>query len=244
MGACTRTGLLDPETSWIVDGKLIVTDNGNNRVLIWNTIPSTNNIPADVVLGQQDFTHCTANDINNDGTSDNASQNTLSGPAGVWSDGVRLVVLDTGNNRVVIWNSFPKSNFTPADIVLGQSNFTNITANNDNQDGNIDASASSRTLSGPYDGVYSNGIQLFIADSDNNRILVWNTFPTSSFAKADIVLGQSNFTNITANDDNQDGTPDVQPSARTLDFPTGIFKFSDKLIVADNNNRYLIYKSN
>jgi len=33
----------------------------------------------------------------------------------------------------------------------------------------------------PYDGVFSNGTQLFVDDQMNNRILVWNTFPTANF---------------------------------------------------------------
>ena len=36
--------------------KLLVCDKDNNRVLIWNTVPTTNGQPADVVVGQTDFT--------------------------------------------------------------------------------------------------------------------------------------------------------------------------------------------
>jgi hypothetical protein len=36
--------------------KLVVSDSTNNRVLIWNSIPTANGVPADVVLGQPDFT--------------------------------------------------------------------------------------------------------------------------------------------------------------------------------------------
>src|ERR1700690_2661797 len=40
---------------------LFVVDEANNRVLIWNSIPTQNNQPADVVLGQSDFVSATAN---------------------------------------------------------------------------------------------------------------------------------------------------------------------------------------
>ena len=36
-------------------GKIFVVDQGNNRVLIWNKLPSNNGVPADLVLGQKDF---------------------------------------------------------------------------------------------------------------------------------------------------------------------------------------------
>ncbi len=45
-----------PQGVWIQGSKLFVADTQNNRVLIWNTIPTQNNQPADVVLGQPDFT--------------------------------------------------------------------------------------------------------------------------------------------------------------------------------------------
>ena len=240
-GGCSANGLEFPETLWAANGKLVVTDTDHNRVLIWNSIPSSNNVPADIVLGQQDFTHCAANDTDNDGASDGVSAATLNSPAGVWTDGTRLVVLDWSNNRALIWNTFPTSNFTPADVVLGQSNFVNNRANDDNQDGTVDTTPTARTLDSPYDGVYSNGRQLYITDTDNNRVLIWNTFPTSNFTPADVVLGQADFTLKAANDSDGDGTTD-SASAQTLDFPTGVYLSGSQLIVADtNNHRYLIY---
>ena len=244
---CTGTNLSDPQTLWAVDGKLIVTDSDNHRVLIWNSIPTSNNQPADVVLGQQSFTNCAANDLNDDGTPDTPSASTMRLPAGVWSDGTRLVVLDSSNNRALIWNSFPTTNFAPADLVLGQSDFVHVTANDDDQNDVIDAPgnvATARTMQFPYAGVYSNGVQLFIADNGNNRLLVWNSFPTSSFAPANVVLGQGDFIHKTQNDDNQDNVADASPSARTLRGPTGVNQVGTQLSVSDlNNSRVLIYDS-
>ena len=45
-----------PQGVWVQNGKLFVADTGNNRVMIWNSIPSKNNQPADLVLGQPNFT--------------------------------------------------------------------------------------------------------------------------------------------------------------------------------------------
>ena len=239
-----NSGLTSPETSIAVDGKLIVTDSDSNRVLIWNSIPTVNGTPADIVLGQNDLAHNEPNDDNQDGTADaNPTARTLSSPSGVWSDGTRVVVLDYENNRALIWNTFPTANFTPADVVLGQGDFTHNTSNDDDQDGTEDSMPSDRTLNYPYDGVFCKNDQLFIADYDNNRVLVWNTFPTTNFAPADVVLGQVDFTGSTANDADNDGTEDATPSATTLYEPKGIYIEGDKLIVADGGNyRYLIYE--
>src|SRR5262249_41122572 len=57
-----------------------------------------------------------------------ASSSTFTGSVnGVWSDGRRLAVA-TGN-RVLIWNLVPTRDFEPADLVLGQSNFSSDAPN-------------------------------------------------------------------------------------------------------------------
>ncbi len=242
--ACTRTGLTNPESIEVVAGKLIVADSNNNRVLIWNRIPATNGVPADVVLGQNSFTTCVSNDDDQDGAIDGPTDRTLYYPAGVWSNGKRLIVADTKNNRVLIWNSIPTANFTPADVVLGQGDFTHMDYNDDNQDGVPDANPTSRTLDYPY-FLDSNGTQLFVADCSNHRVLIWNSIPIANFTPADVVLGQGDFTHNQANDDDQDGVANyLSPTARTLFSPTGLLVYGKKLFVADRDNtRYLIFES-
>jgi hypothetical protein len=230
--ACTATGLNEPESFIVVDGKLIIADSGNNRVLIWNQIPTTNGKAADLVVGQNSFTTCFSNDDNQDGASDaNPSQRTLDFPTGVWSDGTKLVIGDERNNRVLIWNTFPTSNFKKATLVLGQNSFTRNSANDDNQDGTPDATASSRTLNDPYVGITSNGTQLILTDSDNNRILIWNEFPTKNFARADVVLGQEDFSDT-----------DDDATSKTFNYPAGLLLVGNQLIVSDvDNHRYLVF---
>lgn len=240
---CTAEGLWSPEAMEIVNDTLIVADTNNSRVLIWNSVPtSANAMPADLVLGQGSMTNCTANDDDQDGWDGSASARTLSEPTAVWSDGERLVVADADNHRILIWNTFPAEDFQPAEIVLGQSDFSSTTANDDDQDGAQDR-PSARTLSFPYHGVWSNGLQLFVSDSGNQRVLIWNHFPTDNFQAADVVLGQSDFANNVINDDDQDGSEDPVPSARTLRWPVGGFLYRDKTVVLDGNYRALVFNA-
>ena len=75
---------------------LVVPDRNNNRVLIWNSLP-TSNVPPDLVLGQPDFIQ------NNPGT----GPNQMNWPVGASVGGGRLAVADTDNNRILLWDAFP-----------------------------------------------------------------------------------------------------------------------------------------
>jgi hypothetical protein len=217
-GGCTQTGVI-PVDVFTASGKIAAADYGSNhnRVLLYNSIPTSNNQPADVVLGQPDFTTCTAT----------ATATGLNGPVGVWADGTRIVVADSTNNRVLIWNTWPTSNGQAANIVLGQAN---MTANSANAGG----SAAANTLNVPYH-VESNGTQLFVADLANNRVLVWNTFPTQNQQAADGVIGQPNFTTTAALN---------PPTSASLNNPYGVKIHGTKMLVSDGNNaRVLVYVS-
>jgi len=219
--ACTRNGLNLPESSYMAAGKLVVADTRNNRVMIWKSIPAMDGAPADLVLGQTDFISCAPNG----GGAPNASN--FNFPTAIWTDGTRLAVVDGNDSRVLIWNSFPTASNQPADLVLGQPNFTNVLANV----GGAASAPSASSLNNPWDGVFSNGIQLFVADQGNNRVLIWNSFPTTIGQPADVVLGQINFASSVA-----------ASGVSGFNWPAGVFLYGKQLIVPDsNNNRYLIF---
>lgn len=197
---------------------MVVADTSNNRVLIWNTIPTSTDQAADLVLGQPNFT---SNTVNYGGS---VTSQTLSGPQGVYSDGTRLFVGDTGNNRVLIWNTFPTSNQQAASVVLGQSGFTTGTA----------GSVSSTSLSGPT-GVYSTGTELFVADTGYNRVIFWTSMPTSNGTAANFAIGQKNLTSKAAN---KGGI-----SAATASAPTMVHGDGTHLYVADSGNNRVLYFS-
>jgi len=206
------------------DGKLVASDISGNRVYIWNSIPTTSGVAPDVILGQQSTARCAANDVNDDGVSESApTASTLSRPAGVWSDGTRLVIADRNNNRVLIWNSFPTSNFQPANLVLGQPDF--ITAEAPLLGENATEMSSPRS-------VYSNGNQLFL--SVGERILIWDSWPTNNEQAANRVLGHADLI----------GDIDNLGNNALLGQPQGLAVDGNKLLVVDNSNeRVLIFEA-
>ena len=174
--------LLAPRGVWIHAAKLFVADTGQNRVFIWNQIPSESHQPPDVTLGQQKATDTKRN------SGHVVSASTLHYPSGIWSDGQRLIIADAWNHRVLIWNTFPKENGQPADVVLGQPDFS---SNQPNIVG-ISNDPSSKSLNWPY-GVFSDGKKLWIADTGNRRVLLYHSIPQTSYKEADDVIGKATF---------------------------------------------------
>jgi uncharacterized protein (TIGR03437 family) len=195
--SATQNNLRQP-TAVASDGvHLVVADTNHNRVLIWNSIPTTNNQPADVVVGQPNFTSTSIPGA----TTPTASS--LRSPQGVWIQNGKLYIADTGYNRVLIYNHIPATNGEAADIALGAPNLTTAVqpnlltnVNNPNFDANSNANASN--MYNPV-SVTSDGVHLFVTDLGNNRVLIWNSIPTSSGAPADVEVGQPDMVSTAAN---------------------------------------------
>ena len=142
-------------------GKLAVTDRFNNRVLIWNSIPTTNT-PPDLVLGQPSFT------THNSGTGLNNMD--FPGQVIITPDG-KVLVADSDNNRVLVWTSFPTSSGQSADYALPVTNYVNFGD------------------SWPW-GVWSDGTKVIVTATVAKAVLFWNSFPGPSSAP-DVVLTSS-----------------------------------------------------
>ncbi|MGH9697212.1 MAG: hypothetical protein ACRD5Z_23920, partial [Bryobacteraceae bacterium] len=170
---------------------LFVADLGFNRVLIWNSIPTVNDQPADVVLGQTDMTRSGANDAAVCGSNKiglpTINLNTgqllslgpcvanLNFPRFALSDGRRLFVADGGNDRVLVYNAIPTANGTNADIVLGEPDFTTnivtsqaigIVSTAIDNTGAVDVTPTPTSLA--FDGT-----NLYVSDPYNRRVLVF-----------------------------------------------------------------------
>lgn len=145
------------------DGKrLVVPDRFNNRVLIWNSLP-TGNTPPDLVLGQKDFI------ANNSGS----GLDQLNWPVSVSvSPDGKLAVADTMNFRILLWNSFPTKNGQPADIVLS---------------GRDGGGPNKKEIVWPW-GVWTDGKKLAVASTRASAALIWNSFPTQNDTPPDIYL--------------------------------------------------------
>ena len=174
---------LAPRGVHVVNNMLFVSDTGQNRVFIWKTLPTSLNQEPDVVLGQENVTEAGRN------AGGKVSAKTLQYPSGIWSDGTRLIVADAWNHRVLIWHQLPTQNGQAADTVLGQPTFES----NEVNVAGISKDPSAQTMHWPY-GVFSDGKQLWVADTGNRRILHYKNIPTENYAHADQVIGKPNFT--------------------------------------------------
>ncbi len=230
-------------TAVATDGHILaVADTNNNRVLIWNTIPSTVNAPANIVLGQADFTSRPTTQVVN--------ANSLRGPQGVWIQNGKLFVADTGNYRVLIWNTIPTVNNKAADLVLGQPNFT--TANQPPVT-KANPPTSATQLSNPV-SVTADGSHVFVSDLGFNRVLIWNSIPTSNDQAADVVIGQPDMSSSAPNNSGSlcgssstidaNGNTVYPACANTLNFPRFALSDGTRLFVADGgNDRILIFNN-
>jgi hypothetical protein len=200
---------------------LAVADAWNHRVLIWHSLPSAINQPADVVLGQADFVSVSAN---RGGGAPRAD--TLNWCYGVAILGSRLVVCDTGNRRVLIWNEIPRHNGTPADLVLGQ---TVMTCRDENGGHSIDLYG----MRWPHSAALC-GDTLFISDAGNNRVMAWTRMPVENGAPCDYLLGQ---TDPTACEHNR---ANYWPDAVSVNMPYACTAFADGIAVADTASSRLL----
>lgn len=177
--------ILAPRGVAVCDNILVISDTGQNRVLIWKNFSSDfqGKFSPDIVLGQSDFTSCGRNN----GCLD-VHAASMQYPSGVWTDGNKLIVADAWNHRVLIWHNLPSRNGQQADIVVGQKDFN---TNLPNIDG-LSKAPSAQSLYWPY-GVCSDGKSLWIADTGNRRVLYYKNIPEENFCKADKVIGQESF---------------------------------------------------
>ena len=156
--------------------KLLLADGNNNRILIWNQLPTINTLP-NLVLGQTNFSE------NNPGS----GLGQLNWPMSLSAAEDKLVVADTYNHRVLIWNSFPTYSGKVADLVLQ----------------GFDASTSLPLVPGKENfawpwGVWTNGKKLVVSSTSRwngdgsigfgGWVLIWNQFPTQDNQPADLIL--------------------------------------------------------
>ncbi len=212
------TTMYAPRGVWLDDRQLIVCDSGNHRVLIWNRVPESDETPADVVLGQSDFTS------EGPAACGRGPENGLHLPTGVLVANDKLLVADAWHHRVLVWNEIPTVSDTPPDYAIGQPNLSEVSVNRAGTPGRT-------TLYWPYGIAFENG-RLCVADTGNRRVLLWEGVPQSD-QPADVLLGQSADTQI---DENRGG-PVAGDSFR---WPHDFTSVKNQLFVADAGNHRIL----
>lgn len=195
--------------------RLFVGDYANSRVLIFDTTSITDNEDAVNVLGQPDFTS---------GGSDTNAKG-FYGPFGLVYDNTnnRLFVSEYYNHRILVFDTTSITNNEDAVNVLGQADFTSS-----GSDTNAKGFNNPRGLA--YDEANN---RLFVADSLNHRVLVFDTTSITNNEDAVNVLGQSDFTS-SGGDTNAKGF--YKPYGLAYDAT------DNRLFVADEeNHRVLVF---
>ena len=230
-GGVSAQSLHFPQGVAVSGSSVLVADTFNSRVLMFNA-PLTDNA-ASIVLGQTDFDRNGQN--NPDGT-------VVNGPFAVTVDASGHVYLaDTGNNRVLGWNSVTARNIgAAASLVIGQPDFRSTQSNQGL------SAPTARTLNSPAGVAADSNGNLYVSDESNNRVLEYNapfaacgnSFPCVG-GSANVVFGQSDFTGSSCNQNA------ASPSAVTLCNPGGLaVDLPGNLYVADEgNNRVLEYNT-
>lgn len=199
-----------------VTGKIFIADYQNNRVLRYKDYNDfINNVGAEAVLGQPDFTTTTAG----------VSAVKMSFPTGVFVDhnGV-LWVSDHFNHRVLRFdNAATISSGSNADGVLGQPNFISDFSDLDQN-----------SLNTPYDIEVDASGNLWVADSQNERVVRFsNAAALPNGANASLVLGAPDYTTV------ETGTNEFSMAKCQ-----GLTIMCNTLFVGDSfNHRILIYKN-
>lgn len=285
-GTGPELGLRLPTGVIVYEGRLVVADAWNHRVLVWDRIPEAPNVAPDMVLGQPDRRSV------NENRGGACGLNTMYWPYGVAVIGDRFYVADTGNRRVLGWPSIPEPDQVP-DLVLGQPDATTREENRGgigpatfrwphdlagNPEITVIADAGNHRLLGwkprpdkdrPADTLFGQvdfesavefpyGPQgpsamrfpyaisldrvpveasplLAVADTANNRVLLWNQVPLDSHVDADGVLGQHEF------DSNGENRWEMV-AEDTFCWPYGLLLHRGRLAVADSgNNRVVVW---
>jgi hypothetical protein len=206
-----------------VNGPLAVCDTGHHRILLWRRLPDRDNSPADLVIGQPDL----ASEGRNGNREVGAA--TVNMPTGIAAAGDVLAVADAWNHRVLLWRRPLTRSNQPADIVLGQPDFVSAAANRGLSAPRAD------TLNWCF-GVAIRDGRLFVADTGNRRLLVWDGIPETSGAPADLVLGQPDFTTRDENAGGADGSVG-------MGWPHGVTTAADRLLVIDaGKHRVMVWE--
>lgn len=215
----TMAWMYSPRGVFLGENQFVVADSGNHRVLIWHGIPTDDEQPADVVLGQPDGT--------TEGRAANGRgpERGMNLPTGVLVHEGRLIVADAWHHRILVWDEVPVLSDTPPDHILGQPDSSSIAPNQGGQ-------CSASTFYWPF-GVAIVGTRFWVADTGNRRVLGWDGGIPGPGCPADIVLGQPDDTHREENRGDDAGPASFR-------WPHDIAGHDDLLLVADAGDHRIL----
>jgi hypothetical protein len=239
-GECGPATMYWPFGIAIVGGRFYVADTGNRRVLGWTGgLPASADTAPDVILGQPDGA---SRDENRGGA---PGSDSFRWPHSVTGIANALFVADAGNHRVLGWPALPDRD-TPARLVLGQPDFAAASELPYGPQG-------ATVLRFPY-AVDADGTTFAVADTANNRILLWDSATVASATGAcDAVLAGMRQPDVGRGPDATAvlGQPGFGPNGEnrwsgvtrdSLCWPYGLSLAGDRLAIADSgNNRVVIW---
>ena len=142
------------------------------------------------------------------------TSSTMYAPRGVCLTDDALIVADTGNHRLLIWNApAARGDHAVADVVIGQPDMT---------------SEGPGLLLLPTGLAVHEG-RLIVADAWHHRVLIWDAIPARSGVEPDVVLGQRD----------RDGVAEGC-GPRRFYWPFGVAVIDGDFWVADTGNRRVL----
>ena len=234
------------QSVFFVGSNPYVVDSGNARILGYDPFdqwPAESTLfspRAKMVIGQANF----QSGLSNQGLPQ-PNSSTLAGPESAIFDGADLLVVDSGNNRVLAFPRQPNGSFTAAGRLLGQLDFQYNSLNFiDGREVGFSGNIGSCTVNGALPFFLGGSVvidpsseppHLYIADPLNNRILAYLDYrKVNAGVRADLVIGQPDFLTSLVNYPSNSPT---QANAQGLWSPEGLAVDSNgNLYVADACN--------
>lgn len=142
------------------NNQMVVADTQFYRNLIWHNAEEAFTKPADVIIGQPDFDACGQNQF---GLFPSSKSLNWTYDACFYKDG--LLVNDTGNSRILWFDTLPQNNNTEATAVIGKRDFKTGSENKETLHG------TASSLYWPF-SISTQGNKLVIADTGNHRLVI------------------------------------------------------------------------
>ena len=201
----TQSGFRNP-TYVATDGKiLVVSDTDNNRVLLWKTIPTIPDQPADIVLGQPNFTTASIG-LSSFHVARSARR------VGAGNATVRRRHAEPSRDDL---EQHPHLERSAGRCGAGRAELHHRAARHHQR-------SSAHRQQSIFAGVGNlrRAARLYVTDLGHNRVLIWNSIPTQNGQAADVVVGQQNMTSEVDNGGNPTCVSTTTDSDGNPTYPT------------------------